>query len=192
MTRLIYYTATTLDGFIADPDDSLDWLLRQDIDEKGPLNYDDFIKDIGAIVMGRTTYDWVRNHDPDSWAYDMPAWVMTTRDLEVPVIAGAEPDLRVAAGGVREVYDDMVAAADGKDLWVVGGGDLVGQFADEGLLDEVIACIAPVTLGAGRPILPRRYDLELLEATQNKAFIAARYRFAGPLKEDLPAEDAAG
>ena len=89
-----------------------------------------------------------------------------------------------ASGGVREVYDAMAAAADGKDLWVVGGGDLVGQFADEGLLDEVITYIAPVTLGAGRPILPRRLDLELLEATQNKAFVAARYRCVGPLTED--------
>ena len=94
--------------------------------------------------------------------------------------------MRFASGSVREVYDAMVAAADGKDLWVVGGGDLVGQFADEGLLDEVIAYIAPVTLGAGRPILPRRLDLELIEATQNKAFIAARYRCVGPLTEDRP------
>lgn len=184
MSKLTYYTATTLDGYIADPDDSLDWLMRQDNDQNGPLNYDDFIKDIGAIVMGATTYQWVVEKHPDTWFYSMPAWVMTHRDLKPPT---AEADVRFASGGVREVYDAMVAAADGKDLWVVGGGDLVGQFADEGLLDEVIAYIAPVTLGAGRPILPRRYDLELLEATQNKAFIAARYRFVGPLKEDLPA-----
>ena len=128
----------------------------------------------------------MRAHEPDKWYYAMPAWVMTHRDLEIPEIDGAKPDLRVASGSVRELYDAMVAAADGKDLWVVGGGDLAGQFADEGLLDEVITYIAPVTLGAGRPILPRRYDLELLEATQNKAFIAARYRFVGPLEEDLP------
>ncbi|KAA1419239.1 dihydrofolate reductase [Nocardioides humilatus] len=184
MTRLIYYTATTLDGFIADPDDSLDWLMRQDQDEKGPLNYEDFIKDIGAIVMGATTYEWVRRHEPDQWFYSMPAWVMTHRDLAAPAIEGVKADVRFASGDVQEVYDLMVAAADGKDLWVVGGGDLVGQFADAGLLDEVITYIAPVTLGAGRPILPRRYDLELIEATQNKAFIAARYRFVGPLKED--------
>jgi dihydrofolate reductase len=184
MTKLIYYTATTLDGYIADPDDSLDWLFRQDQDEQGPLNYDEFIKDIGAIVMGATTYEWVRAHEPDKWYYDMPAWVMTHRDLEPPVVDGVKRDVRFASGSVREVYDAMVAAAGGKDLWVVGGGDLVGQFGDEGLLDEVISYIAPVTLGAGRPILPRRYDLELVEATPNKAFIAARYKFVGPLEED--------
>jgi dihydrofolate reductase len=184
MTKLTYYTATTLDGYIADPDDSLDWLFRQDQDEKGPLSYEDFIKDIGAIVMGATTYEWIMAKEPGKWFYSMPAWVMTHRDLKPPTVEGTDPDVRFASGGVREVYDAMVAAADGKDLWVVGGGDLVGQFADEGLLDEVITYIAPVTLGAGRQILPRRLDLELLEATQNKAFIAARYRCVGPLTED--------
>jgi dihydrofolate reductase len=182
VTRLTYYTATTLDGYIADPDDSLDWLFRQDQDEKGPLSYEDFIEEIGAIVMGATTYEWILEHEDGKWPYTLPMWVMTHRGLKPP----AEPKgpVTFASGGVREVYDEMVAAAGGKDLWVVGGGDLVGQFADEGLLDEVITYIAPVTLGAGRPILPRRLDLELVEATQNKAFIAARYRFVGPMTED--------
>ena len=181
MTRLIYYTATTLDGFIADPDDSLDWLMRQDQDEHGPLNYEDFIKDIGALVMGSTTYEWVLRHAPDEWYYEMPTWVMSTRELPMPKVPA---DVRFASGDVRPVYDAMVAAASGKDLWVVGGGELVGRFADAGLLDEVITYTAPVTLGAGRQILPRRLDLELLEATQNKAFVASRYKVLGPLKED--------
>ena len=75
----------------------------------------------------------------------------------------------------------MAEAAAGKDLWVVGGGDLVGQFADAGLMDQVIVQIAPVTLGAGRPLLPRRLDLKLVEMEQNAAFIAARYDVVGPL-----------
>lgn len=191
MTRAIFYTATTLDGFIADPDDSLDWLMRQDQDEQGALNYEDFIKRIGAIVMGSTTYEWVLAHTErtgESWYYSMPAWVMTSRDLKP--VEGA--DIRFAQGDVSTVYDDLVAAADGKDVWVVGGGDLAGQFADAGLLDEVITYLAPVTLGAGRPLLPRRLDLELLEATRNKAFIAARYRVVGPLKEDLGVDQPQG
>ena len=62
MTKGVFYTATTLDGYIADENDSLDWLFVQDQDENGPLNYDDFIEGIGAIVMGRTTYEWVLAH----------------------------------------------------------------------------------------------------------------------------------
>ena len=93
----------------------------------------------------------------EKWLYEMPAW-MTSRDLE----PFPDADIRFALGSVRPVYDEMVTAAGGKDLWVVGGGDLVGQFADEGLLDEMFVCIAPVVLGTGRPLLPRRYDFELL------------------------------
>jgi len=186
MAKLTYYTAATLDGFLADPDNSLDWLMRQDQDQSGPLNYDAFVADIGAIVMGSTTYEWVRRHFPDEWFYTMPAWVMTTRELTPPPVAQA--DVRFRSGDVRAVHEEMVAAAGGKDLWVVGGGELAGAFADAGLLDEVIVYLAPVTLGAGAAILPRRLDLELLETARNKDFLTARYRVLGPLTEDRAAQ----
>jgi len=179
MTRTTYYTAATLDGFIADPDDSLDWLFVQDQDERGPLNYDEFIARIGAIVMGATTYEWILRHNAETgekWAYDIPAWVMTHREL--PGVEGA--DVRFAQGDVVPLHAELAAAAGDKDVWVVGGGDLAGQFADAGLLDEVIVYLAPVTLGAGRPIFPRRFDLALAEVHQNRAFVAARYDVVGP------------
>ena len=73
----------------------------------------------------------------------------------------------------------MVRAADGRNIWLVGGGDLVGQFHDQGLLDEVIIGIASVSLGAGAPLLPRRIvtpPLQLLEATAYGAdFVMLRY-----------------
>ncbi|WP_182379583.1 dihydrofolate reductase family protein [Nocardioides sp. WS12] len=180
-----YYTATTLDGFIADPNDSLDWLMRQDLDEAGAQNYGAFIKDIGALVMGSTTYEWVLAHNErtgDAWSYPQPSWVMTSRELPVP--DGA--DVRFAQGDVTDIIDAARAAAGDLGVWVVGGGDLAGQFADAGLLDEVVVSIAPVTLGAGRPILPRRLELKLVETAQNGAFVTARYEVDGVLKEDRP------
>jgi dihydrofolate reductase len=60
-------------------------------------------------------------------------------------------------------------------VWVVGGGELAGQFLDNGLLDEVVVNIAPVSLGSGRPLLPRRGDLRLLETVQSGEFVAARF-----------------
>ncbi|MDQ6523578.1 dihydrofolate reductase family protein [Nocardioides sp. LHD-245] len=179
----VYYTATTLDGFLADPDDSLAWLLRQDLDEAGPQNYGAFIESIGALVMGSTTYEWVLAHlaeTGEAWYYAQPTWVMTSRELPAP--DGA--DVRFAKGAVTGVYDDLRAAAGERDVWVVGGGDLAGQFADAGLLDDVIVSIAPVVLGAGRPLLPRRLDLRLEETARNGAFVTARYRVDGPLTED--------
>ena len=72
----------------------------------------------------------------------------------------------------------MVAAADGKNVWIVGGGDLAGQFADAGLLDEVLVTIAPVTLGAGAPLLPRRLELRLEEVGRNGDFACVTYSVA--------------
>lgn len=179
MSKTVYYTATTLDGFLADEHDSLDWLFKQDQDESGPMNYGEFIRDVGAIVMGRTTYDWVRDYEAGAWPYSMPTWVMTHGDL--PAIGDA--DIRRAEGDVGLVHAELAAAAGEKDVWVVGGGDLAGQFAEAGLLDEVLVSIAPVTLGAGRPLFPRRWDLRLVELAQNRAFVCARYEVAGPLSQ---------
>ncbi|WP_240044297.1 dihydrofolate reductase family protein, partial [Nocardioides albidus] len=123
---------------------------------------------MGALVMGSTTYEWVLAHLEESgeaWFYTQPTWVMTSREL--PSLDGA--DVRFARGEVTSVYDELRAAAGERDVWVVGGGDLAGQFADAGLLDEVVVSIAPVVLGAGRPLLPRRLDLRLEETARNGA-----------------------
>ncbi|MBA3384159.1 MAG: dihydrofolate reductase family protein [Actinobacteria bacterium] len=178
MSLTQYYTATTLDGFIADPDNSLDWLFTRNQERGGPLNYADFIAGVGALAMGSTTYAWILDHefkgkDPSEWKwpYDVPCWVFTHRKLQVV------PDAKIefASGDVAPVHAEMVRAAGERNVWIVGGGDLVGQFADAGLLDEVIVYIAPVTFGAGAPLLPRRLELRLEKLARNVDFAAARY-----------------
>lgn len=171
MTRTVYYTATSLDGFLADEHSSLDWLLSRHVDEHGPMGYAQFAARIGALAMGASTYEWVRAHEPDSWPYTVPAWVFTHRQLAA--FPGA--DIRFTAADVGRVHARMLAAAGERDLWVVGGGDLAGQFADRGLLDEVIVSIAPVTLGSGAPLLPRRLELARTEQAVNGEFVCVRY-----------------
>jgi len=178
VTRTQYYTATTLDGFIADPDNSLEWLFTRQQEPGGFLNYQDFIADVGALAMGSTTYEWILDHEFKEqdqadwrWVYEQPTWVFTHRDL--PVVPDARIEFTTAPVG--DVHAQMVEAAGGRNVWIVGGGDLVGQFADQGLLDEVLVSIAPVTLGAGAPILPRRIELRLDEVARNGDFVAVRY-----------------
>ena len=84
------------------------------------------------------------------------------------------------AGEVDEHHAAIVASAGDRDVWVVGGGDLAGQFADLGCLDQVMVSIAPVTLGAGRPLFPRRHDLKLVELGRNGDFVVATYDVVGP------------
>jgi dihydrofolate reductase len=178
VTRTRYYTATSLDGFIADPENSLDWLFTRQQEPDGPMNYGEFIAGVGALAMGSTTYEWILDHefagkDPAEWRwpYEVPCWVFTHRRL--PVVPAAPVEFTSAE--VATVHRDMVGAAGGRDVWIVGGGDLAGQFADAGLLDEVIVSIAPVTLGGGAPLLPRRLELRLDELARNGDFACARF-----------------
>ena len=175
-----YYTASSLDGFIADPHNSLDWLFQ--FGEAEGEEYSNFIGDVGAIAMGSTTYEWILTHQilsdadrPQAWVYEQPTWVFSSRTL--PTVEGA--DIRFVSGDVRPVHQEMVAAAKGKNIWLVGGGELVGQFHDYGLLDEVIVSIASVTLGDGAPLLPRaiaKPPLRLLSATAyGEAFVQLHY-----------------
>lgn len=171
MSLTQYYTATSLDGFIADEHHSLEWLFTRNQDRAGPLNYDEFYAGVGAVAMGSTTYEWILDHGGERWPYDVPAWVFTHRDLrEAP---GAE--VTFTSGDVREVHGALLEAAGDRNAWIVGGGDLAGQFADAGLLDEVIVYAAPVTLGAGAPLLPRHVELRLEETARNGDFVTARY-----------------
>ncbi len=178
-----YYTATTLDGYIADPDNSLDWLFTREQDRAGLLNYAEFIAGVGALAMGSTTYEWILDHefagkDPaeSKWPYEIPCWVFTHRQRTVVPNA----DVRFTRGDVAPVHAEMVEAAAGRNVWIAGGGDLAGQFADAGLLDEVIVYVAPVTLGAGAPLLPHRVELRLEETGRNGDFVAARYAVVRP------------
>ena len=179
MTRYRFFTATSLDGFLADEHDSLDWLLSQPTGEESILPYDAFVAEVGAIITGRTTYDWVLEHDgavEGAWVYTQPTFLFTHRATEqregVTAVSGPPAQHRAA----------IEAAADGKDVWIVGGGDLAADFARAGMLDELFVSFAPVTLGAGKPLLGGHFALELLEHGTNGALLEARYRVLGPLE----------
>ena len=152
MTKTIYLTASTLDGYIATEDNDLGWLLQLEGEDAGNP-YDEVMAGVGALAMGSTTYEWVLEHETGPWPYaDRPTWVFTHRDL------GRDDDAPISftADDVSRVHQEMASAAGGRDIWLVGGGDLVGQFLDRDLLDEIWVSIAPVVLGSGAPLLPRR------------------------------------
>ena len=155
MTKVQYFTACTLDGYIADEHNSLDWLYEVPHGEDDSF-WDDWFPTVGGLVMGAVTYEWMLEHaGPDSWQRyygERPGWIFTHREL--PTIPGVELDF--VQGDVRPVHEVIAKTLAGANLWLVGGGDLVGQFHDAGLLDEIILGMTPVTLGAGAPLLPRR------------------------------------
>ncbi len=183
-----YYAASSLDGFIATTDNSLDWLLQFG-EAEGP-GYKEFLAGVGAIVMGSATYQWLVDHyikagtpEEKPWLYTQPTWIFTSRKLA----SVANADLRFVQGAVTPVHQQMVAAAMGKNIWMAGGGELAGQFFDAGLLDELIIQVASVTLGQGSPLLPRRIAFPPLRLTSVQALGGA---FA-ELHYDVPRQPAA-
>ncbi len=181
MGRTVYETATSLDGFIADQDSSLEWLFavaggHPDEENTEALDStDEFIKNAGAIVMGATTYEWVHEHEGDRpWPYEAPTWVLTHREL--PRFEG---DIRFTSAdtdqSLRDLHAVMTEAAGGRDIWVVGGGRIAADLARLGLLDEVSVSIAPVSLGGGAPLLDGRVQLRPLEAKLAGEFACLRY-----------------
>jgi dihydrofolate reductase len=175
-----YFTATSLDGYIATEDDSLEWLFP--LGDVNDTSYPSFIADVGALAMGSSTYEWMLRHaltvkdqTGAAWPYAQPTWVFSSRKR--PPVPGA--DLHFVSGDVRPVHAQMRAAAGTKNVWVVGGGELAGQFFDAGLLDEVIVQVGSVTLGRGKPLFPRRLTsppLRLISVKQvGTGFAELRY-----------------
>jgi dihydrofolate reductase len=144
----------------------------------GESSYPEFISKVGALAMGSATYEWMlRNAElvaaeaGSPWPYTQPAWIFSNRKL--PIIVGA--DIRFVSGDVRRIHAEMQEAAGDMNIWIVGGGDLAGQFYDAGLLDELIVQVGSVTLGKGKPLFPRRVlspSLRLVSVRQIDASMA--------------------
>jgi dihydrofolate reductase len=157
------YCAASLDGYIAELDDTIEWLTDYEAVPPGEDvtsvegGYDDFYAGVGALVSGSVTYDFIlRELERGSeWPYvGKPCWVLSSRKLPVPDVDGI--DVRIRNAPVAELFDEMLNSAGEGNLWVVGGGNVASQFADEGLLDEVLVTVLPVVLGDGKPLFDRR------------------------------------
>jgi dihydrofolate reductase len=168
VSEVIYRTATSFNGFIADKDHSLDWLFA--VDHAEAPSHAEFIEDIGVMVEGSTTYEWVISQtdvlsNPERWGEfygARPTFVFTSRRLQVP--DGA--DVRFINGTVEDALPTILGAAGAQDVWLVGGGDLAGQFCDIGALDRIELTLAPVALRDGAPLLPRRLESSRISLTR--------------------------
>src|ERR1700746_742982 len=103
----IYFTGSSLDGFIVDEDDSLDWLTSRDVDPAGPFGYRAFSEAVGALVMGATTYEWMVKQSPGAWMYTQPTWVLTHR----PEIVVTGHQVHTFSGDVCELHRRLLQAA---------------------------------------------------------------------------------
>ncbi len=159
MARIVGYIATSLDGFIADENEGLDWLEEADA-ELGEHHYNAFVKTIRTVVMGRATYEWLVKSGA-GWAYGgQRAIVVTSRPIDNPI----------GALETRSDIDALIAelrALDDGDVWMLGGGKLQMAFMERGALDEIEIYIASSIVGGGYPLFPatgHKATLKLLSA----------------------------
>jgi dihydrofolate reductase len=182
MVSTVFHTAVTLNGFLADEQDSLAWLFAVPGADAAENDMESFMATVGAFVMGAATYEWVLRFEeaerPGMWAESygtLPCFVVTHREMEVP-FGG---NVRFVRGEVASFWPDIAEAAGDGVVWLVGGGDLVGQFDDAGHLDEIRVSVAPALLPAGKPLLPRRIGpdrLHLESVRQAGQFAELVYR----------------
>ncbi len=142
------YIAVSLDGYIASPDGTLDWLTKYDGMDAGEFAYDRFIAGISTVVMGRATYDAVAGFQV-VWPYaDKRTFVMTSRPIDDPL-----GPLETWTKGVDALIAHLRALDDG-DVWMIGGGQLQQAFIQRGALDTLVLFIVPEIVGGGIPLFP--------------------------------------
>lgn len=157
MTEIVYYVATSLDGYIATLGDGIDWLDNFNV-EGEDYGYAAFYDAIDALVMGRRTYEKVVSFG--EWVYPgKPCWVCSQQALKP-----AAPEVTVTAASPSEVVAEL-QSRNLRRVWLVGGGALATAFSSSGLLNEYILSVMPIVLGSGIPLLTssdQRRSLQLL------------------------------
>ncbi len=152
--KVMVFIATSLDGYIATEEESLDWLFK--VDGEGDNGYSEFYDTIDTVILGRRTYDWIINIEKETFPYVNKKCYVFSKSKH-------EPNNNV------EFVDDNIVPfinalkrVEGGDIWIVGGGNLISDFLKENLVDELIITVAPTIIGSGIPLFNKqKLELEL-------------------------------
>ena len=158
--KIIVYIATSADGYIARPDGDVEWLNRR----PRVVDYGmrEFYPTIDTILWGRKTYDWLLNY------YKKRGKTKGLFDTKLANYVFSRKRRKLAAPGVEFVSERVKAfaqrlrATPGKQIWMMGGGELIASFLDAGEIDEFDIHVIPVFIGKGIPLVaPRHRDVPL-------------------------------
>lgn len=144
MRKVRLFIAMSLDGFIADQNRGIDWLHGEDVNQEDNQSYDEFIKDIDTIIMGWKTYHQiVEELSKDSWVYpNQKTYVMTHKEMK------DKANIIFSNDKINELVEAL-KKEDGKDIWICGGGNIIGQLVRFDLIDEYYVSVIPTLLGDG-------------------------------------------
>ena len=169
--KVSVYIATSVDGYVATEDDSLDWLFKTD--PEGDAGYEDFMKDVDTMIMGRRTYDWVMEQENGVNPYQgKMSYVYTTQSRE------NTEDVTFTSEDPTSLIKRLNEQGGGT-IWLIGGGVVVHEFLEKNLIDEFIISLAPALIGKGIPLFQKSdvtHDLELTDVRQYGQFAQLHYR----------------
>lgn len=168
--NLVLYIATSLDGYIATKDESLEWLFN--VEGEGDNGYSAFYEAVDTVLIGKKTYDWIIKHETGEFPYkNKECYVFTRSFIE-------------DTADVKFINDDIVnvtnklKSQEGGDIWIVGGGELLQTFVKEKLVDEIILTVAPTIIGKGIPLFKEgdyQLDLKLKGTRTFNQFVELNY-----------------
>ncbi|KOS68965.1 hypothetical protein AEA09_10680 [Lysinibacillus contaminans] len=168
--NLVLYIAASLDGYIAAEDESLEWLFN--VEGEGDNGYSEFYETVDTVIMGKKTYDWIIRHETGEFPYkNKECYVFTRSSIE-------------NTEDVQFINDDVVSVTnklknqEGRNIWIVGGGELLHHFVKEKLVDEIILTVAPTIIGKGIPLFKKgdhQLDLTLKGTRTFNQFVELHY-----------------
>lgn len=148
--KIVCYIAASMDGYIAAPNDSLDWLMKTE--GEGDAGYAGFMETVDTLICGRRTYDWVVEREGAFPYQEQTCYVFTHSPGEESQVKFVNEDIKL--------FGDKLKAQDGKNIWLIGGSQLLHQFLKAELVDEFVISIAPVVIGKGIPLF-QELDFEI-------------------------------
>lgn len=164
MAEIKLYIATSLDGFIARKDGSLDWLYALPNPNQIDHGYADFFSGIDVVVMGKSTYEEILRFGVE-WPYmNCKSYILTSDKNYKPKTDNTETLNSLSKADIEKLKKVSI-----KGIWIVGGGKTIVQFLDAKLIDEMILCIVPTILGSGIPLFPNPQE-QSFELTKSEKF----------------------
>ncbi len=165
MSRFLIYIAMSLDGYIADASGSVDWLKGDGSEPDALGTYASFSEGIDTIILGRKTYDQIVNDlSPDVWPYVGKKTYVLSHSKSAD-----REEVSFTNQPIQELAEDLKAQAK-KDIWICGGANLINQFLEEGLVDQLCVTIVPVILGNGIPLFDEGIDTHLLQLVSTETY----------------------
>ena len=160
MGKSVLYLAISVDGYLADEQGGMGWLVGDGSEPDAPGSYPAFLDTVDAIVMGWTTYhQLVTELSPDSWPYEgRPCYVVTHRR------EAAQQGITFWNGELTALMDKLKGSHEA-NVWICGGASVAGQLLKEGRIDQLWLSIIPTVLGKGVrlfPELPHEQPLKLV------------------------------